>query len=88
MKNPLAGTKLFVALPGPPNPAKEKEWTMFSDSVEKRGLSAALALLPKDRRAAYKKHIDAHPYPAWNPDEIWKGWQPMLDEMKIASPHW
>lgn len=33
---------------------------MFSDSVEKRGLSAALALLPKDRRAAYKKYIDAH----------------------------
>jgi hypothetical protein len=88
MKNPLAGTKLFVALPGPQNPAKEKEWSMFSDSVEKRGLSAALALLPKDRRAAYKKHINAHQLSAWNPDEIWKGWQPMLDEMKIASPHW
>jgi hypothetical protein len=88
MKNPLDGTKLSIALPAAPNPAKEKEWSMFSDSVETRGLSAALSLLPKDRRAVYKKHIDAHLLPAWSPKEIWEGWQPMLDELKIASDAW
>ncbi|WP_192357699.1 hypothetical protein [Mesorhizobium mediterraneum] len=88
MKNPFLNTKLAVALPGPPNPAKEKEWAMFGDSVKERGLPAALTLLPKDRRVAYKKHIDAHLLPIWNPEEIWKSWQPMLDELKIVSPHW
>ena len=88
MKNPFEGTKLSVALPGTPNPAKVWEWSMFSDSVEKRGLAAALALLPKDRRAAYKTHIDGHLLPAWNPEAIWSGWKPMLDELKITSSHW
>jgi len=88
MGNPFADTKFLIALPGPPNPAKEKEWTLFSDSVEKRGLAAALALLPKDRRTAYKKHLSANALPAWKPEEIWAGWVPMIEELKIASAHW
>lgn len=88
IKNSFAGIKLLIALPGPPNPTKEWEWSMFSDSIEKRGLPAALALLPKDRRAAYKKHIDAHLLPAWSAEAIWSGWGPMLDELKIAKAHW
>lgn len=88
MKNPFTGTALLIALPGPFNPQKVNDWSMFSDSVKERGLSAALALLPKDRRAAYKTYIEAHALPAWDPLEIWERWKPMLEELKIAEPSW
>ncbi|MEI9409151.1 hypothetical protein [Mesorhizobium salmacidum] len=86
--NPFADTKFLIALPCPPNSAKEREWALFSDSVEKRGLAAALALLPKDRRSAYKKHLIANALPIWDPEDIWAGWKPMIEELKIASAHW
>ena len=86
--NPFAGSTLVVKLPGPPSPAKAWEWSMFSDCVERRGLPAALALLPKDRAKIYKAHIQSHQLPAWDPDAIWKGWRPMLQELKIAQAHW
>lgn len=86
LPNPFKGTNLVLELPGPPNPAKAWEWTFFSDSVKVRGLTAALALLPEDRRIKYRKYLKDHALPAWDPGAIWTGWLPMLDELKIVKP--
>ena len=61
---------------------------MFCDSVQVRGLTDALALLPVERRTKYRKHLKAHPQPWWNPEKIWQSWPAMLDELKIASTKW
>ena len=43
----------------PPEKAPKKDdWVMFCDSVHVRGLDNALALIPPERRTAYRDHID------------------------------
>lgn len=86
--NPFTGMRMSIALPAPPKSAKENEWALFSDSVEKRGLPAALALLPKDRAKAYKAHVLTQELPEWTPEVIWQGWLPMLEELGIAKENW
>jgi hypothetical protein len=58
---------------------------MFLDSVAMRGPTAALALLPEERRTRYRKHLKAQPHPAWQPDAIWKGWPAMLSDLSLID---
>jgi hypothetical protein len=85
LPNPFSAMQMTLNLPGPPPDGKDWEWSIFEDSVKIRGLNAALALLPEERRTKYRKHLAAHPQPWWNPDAIWAQWPAMLDELKIAS---
>jgi hypothetical protein len=85
LSNPFTAMQITLNLPGPPPDGKAWEWSMFADSVKVRGLCAALALLPEERRTKYRKHLAAHPQPWWNPDAIWAQWPAMLDELKIAT---
>ncbi len=88
LPNPFAGMVLTKNMPAAPVGVDEGLWSMFGDSVQVRGLKDALALLKKERRTKFRKHMTAHPLPWWNPDEIWKNWQPMLASLKIASTQW
>jgi len=88
LPNPFANMTLTENMPAPPSGVDEGFWTMFCDSVKVRGLKDALALLSKGRRTEFRKHLAAYPMPWWQPDEIWKGWQPMLTSLKIASVEW
>ncbi len=72
MPNPFAKLQMVESLPGPPPDEKPERWLMFEDSVKARGLAAALALLPVERRTQYRKHLAAHPTPWWNPGQSGK----------------
>lgn len=85
LPNPFSKLQMTVNIPGPPPGGKEWEWSVFEDSVKVRGLTAALALLPEERRTKYRKHLAAHPQPWWKPGAIWAQWPVMLNELKIAS---
>jgi hypothetical protein len=88
LPNPFADMTLTENMPAPPSGVDEGFWTMFCDSVKVRGLKDALALLSKGRRTQFRKHLAAHPVPWWQPEEIWKGWEPMLTSLKIAMTKW
>lgn len=88
LQNPFEGTTLNITLPAPPEGEKQWQWMQFADSVKMRGLPAALALLPEDRKARYKKHLKQHKAPEWDTDAIWQGWKPMLDSQMIAKTDW
>ena len=60
-------------------------WELFLDSVAQRTLPVALKLLPESKQKDYRKHIEAHPCPWWNKDEVWKGWQPYLDSLALVD---
>jgi hypothetical protein len=57
LTNPFAKMVLTVQTPEPPQWEKPKVWSMFEDSVHVRGLTAALALLPEQRRSKYRKYL-------------------------------
>ena len=61
-------------------------WMMFEDSVNVRGVTAALALLSEERRTRYRKHLKQHPHALWNPDAIWIKWPDMLNELSLITP--
>lgn len=88
LQNPFAGMKLIENVQLPPAsmpPSKHYMWTLFLDSVKVRGLTDALALLPQEQRALYRKHLIANPKSVWDPETIWGGWKSMLDELKITE---
>lgn len=91
LKNPFTDMAL-TTMPGPPPdegaPSKARMWSVFEDSVKARGVRAALALVPKNRRAKYRAHLKQHPKPWWNPKAIWEKWPDVLDELKITSADW
>ena len=60
-------------------------WDLFRCTVEVKGLQAALAMLPEDKRTVYRKYLGAHGQPWWDPKAIWANWPVMLDELKIGS---
>lgn len=89
LKNPFAALMMVVSDPGPPpGDTKPHYWIMFMDCAAQRGLTPALALLPEERRTAYRKWLAQNPTSWWDPDAIWKGWVPMLKELKIVSLNW
>ena len=90
MTNPFSSIALIDNLPGPPpllNEKKHWQWSLFRDSVQVRGLTAALALLPSALRTRFRKHLIAHAKSYWDPEAIWAGWKLMLKELKIAQLH-
>ncbi len=90
LANPFAGMTMTENVPQPPDspPTKKWVWAVFCDSVKVRGLTDALALLPQAQRTKFRKYIKANPISWWKPDEIWKTWGPMLDELQIAKSNW
>jgi hypothetical protein len=82
LPNPFIALEL-IEMPGPP--ATEKKpwiWEIFKDSVTVRGLPAVLALLPLERRTAYRTHLKQHPHKLWDPISIWKNWPKALEILK------
>jgi hypothetical protein len=83
LANPFLAANL-LKMPG--LPATEKKpylWSLFTDSVSVRGLPAALALLPLEKRTAYRKHLKLFEHELWAPDQIWSKWQACLAEYKL-----
>jgi hypothetical protein len=88
LPNPFLGMNL-VSMPEAPPSEQTKMlyvWKLFHRAADAQGLTAALALLPEEKRTLYRKHLNAHVQPWWNPKAIWANWPNMLDELKIASP--
>jgi hypothetical protein len=86
LQNPFAGLKFTQNLPSTPPPeTKENQWLQFCDSVNQRGLSNALALLPAERKTAYRKYVAANPKPWWQPDAIWEHWPSMLKGINFIA---
>lgn len=87
MPNPFEGIVISPNIPGPPElkPSSEYIWPLFTDAVKVRGLVPALNLLPANRKAQFRKHIKDNGFEWWKPEEIWKGWVPMLNELKILD---
>jgi hypothetical protein len=83
LSNPFKAAKL-LKMPGPPvSEKKPYMWSLFTDSVSVRGLPAALALLPSEKRTAYRKHLKLFEHELWTPDEIWAKWPACLAEYKL-----
>ncbi len=56
---------------------------MFEDSVKVRGLTAALAVLPEERRTKYRAYLKEHTKPWWKPDAIWGNWSQALKILEV-----
>lgn len=74
LPNPFAALKLISALPALPQNEKLEPWLGFTDSVQVRGLVAALALQPVARGTRYRKILKSSEANWWAPESIWKGW--------------
>lgn len=87
MANPFAAVSMVYIPTEPPDALKKKTyiWTLFQAAVEARGLPAALALLPEERRTAVRKHLAKHKQSWWAPDQIWSQWPKMLIDLGIAD---
>ena len=83
MDNPFAGITLTNFGPQPLKEKKSWVWSLFKDSVATRGVPAALAQLPKEKRTLYRNHLKLHAYDQWSPDEIWNAWPSYLNEMAL-----
>jgi hypothetical protein len=87
LPNPFS-SMMMVSLPKAPPSEQSKMlyvWDLFRRAADAQGLTAALALLPVEKRTLYRKHLDAHKQPWWDPEAIWSNWPVMLDELKLAS---
>jgi hypothetical protein len=85
LENPFAAATLTVSLPGTPPGEKMNQWIMFMDSVRVRGLTAALALLPQERRTRYRKWLKSQGHPVWDTDAIWSNWPKLLSDLKLLA---
>ncbi|PIU06538.1 MAG: hypothetical protein COT28_21735 [Methylobacterium sp. CG08_land_8_20_14_0_20_71_15] len=85
LANPFAGLVMTKPLPPPAPGMKTWEWAMFGDSVQVRGLTAALALLPKERRLKYRAYLKSHPQPWWQPADLWEHWQEIVEESRLTA---
>jgi hypothetical protein len=86
LPNPFAAMVISPCLPGPPNPKKAKEWTIFGDCCRIRGIKNALSLLPEDRAKYYKSYLKDHQHPWWDPEDAWKLWLPYLHWLRKDIP--
>lgn len=80
--NPFAQLVLAEKLPLPPPDKNLSSWVRFLDSVAKRGLGPALALLPKTQRTRYRKHLANQPKAWWDPEAIWSNWALAISDLK------
>ena len=87
LPNPFGDMKLVSMPEAPPSESKKFLfiWDLFRRAADAEGLMGALALLPKDRRTLYRKHLAANTHPWWNPDAIWANWPAMLKELEIGT---
>jgi hypothetical protein len=84
-KNPLAGFDLVERCPGPPpGEAKPYIWDLFLAAANQTSLMHALALLPKEKKAIYRQHMEQYVQPWWKPAESWAHWPTMLKELMLA----
>jgi hypothetical protein len=90
LPNPFVDLSIVPCMPGPPsangkppNELAKREWSRFMDSVKVRSVNPALALIPEDRRAKYRKHLKANALPWWDPEKIWINWPKALEVLKI-----
>ncbi len=87
LANPFASLSLVARHPSKPQmEGKEYIWRLFLNAAEHMTLSAALDLLPVEKRTAYRSHFKAQAMAWWNVDAIWEQWPAMLQELGIASP--
>ncbi|TXN72839.1 hypothetical protein [Methylobacterium sp. WL6] len=85
LANPFSGLVMTFALPPPAADMKFWEWRIFGDSVQVRGLAAALALLPKERRAKYRAHLKLYAQSWWNPEALWEGWSKIVGASRLTE---
>ncbi len=69
-------------------PAAEKysngyRWKVFLGCCESRGVQAALALLPDDKRRLYFKRVQKGAFGWWQPTAVWKGLTTALKNIGI-----
>ncbi|MDR3425831.1 hypothetical protein [Silvimonas sp.] len=84
-KNPLAEFALVERCPGPPpGEAKRYIWDLFMAAANQTSLTHALALLPKEKKALYRQHMQQHVQPWWKPEESWAHWPTMLKKMMLT----
>jgi hypothetical protein len=82
LSNPFAKMTLLEHCAPPPPVGNEARWSMFQDSIQVRGLTPALALLPQARRTKYRKYLAQYQkIEWWSPSTIWKGWPKALQEL-------
>lgn len=86
LDNPFVSMVMTIPLPGPPPGEKPNRWAMFEDSIKVRGLAAALALLPEDRRTMYRKHLKTQAHLMWDPAAIWSQWPGLLKDLCLIDP--
>jgi hypothetical protein len=90
MKNPFAGIAVPANSIGPPPDEPETKgylWTLFQDSIQVRGMEAALALLPEAKKATYRAWLKQHQVPWWDADAIWASWPEYIDNIGIGNLH-
>lgn len=86
LANPFTHISAVLNVPEPPpGEAKPYIWSLFRDSVNMRGLTAALKLLPVEKRTMYRKWLDQHPTSFWDPAAIWTRWQDHLSDLKMVD---
>ena len=83
LANPFLVAQLVRMPDAPTWEAKPYIWSLFKDSVVVRGLPAALALLPLEKRTVYRKHLKLCEHELWSPHQIWSQWPACLAEYKL-----
>ena len=83
LANPFALFSLVQIVPGPPPGDKKWIWELFKDAVSLRGLPAALALLPKERRTHYRAYLKKFPHQKWDPAAIWQHWATVVQQSEL-----
>ncbi|MGY3472743.1 hypothetical protein [Bradyrhizobium ottawaense] len=82
LPNPFAQLVMVAKLPLAPPDECPRLWARFLDSVAKRGLGPALALLPKMQRTRYRKHMANQPKAGWDPQAFWATWSQAVSDLK------
>ena len=84
VKNPL---KVFEVSSVATSPGLDTDWKYrcFLDSVRFRGAHAALAMLPKHQRHAYKARLFPTPPIWWEPTTIWSKWPSVVGALGLLS---
>lgn len=86
LPNPFASMALIERYPSqPPTEKKEYVWALFLNAAEYMGIPAALALLPEERRTAYRAHLKTEKLKWWDADAIWKNWSVTVDGLEIST---
>ncbi len=86
MANPFMGLVLTDGIPPAPPSGPAYVWPFFCDSVAVRGLDAAVKLLPKHKRPAYRQAFLAAKPTWWNPEGAWAAWPETLASLNLLDP--